>query len=246
VLNHGMAEAGPGGGARPEGGEGAGVISIVIPALNEADSLGRTLETCRDPQVLEVIVVDGGSEDETTAIAESHGASVLTVPRPGRGIQLNAGSRLAEGEILLFLHADTRLPNGFAAEIVRLLAREGTAMGAFSLGIAGDGFTLRLIERVANFRSRCLSLPYGDQAFFLTSEAFRRAGGFPEIEIMEDFAFVRRLADTGSIAISPLQVATSARRWRKRGPIRQTFLNQAAIAAYLLGIPRARIRRWYG
>jgi rSAM/selenodomain-associated transferase 2 len=193
---------------------------------------------------LEIIVADGGSSDNTVAIAESFGARVVRADR-GRAGQQNRGAAAAGGEILLFLHADTILPAGFGEAVRTCLARPAAVAGAFRLAIAGPGRGLRLIEALANWRSRRLRMPYGDQALFLRRQTFLRLGGFPEQEIMEDFELVRRLRQLGRIELLELAVSTSARRWRQLGPIRTTLINQAIILGYLLGCSPYSLASWY-
>ena len=132
---------------------------------------------------------------------------------------MNAGAALARGEILLFLHADTRLPEGFDAQIRRILASPGVAAGAFRLGIDATGRRLRFIEQAADLRSRFLKMPYGDQAIFTFAKAFAAIGGYPQLPIMEDFELVRRLRRLGEIAISPSRVSSSPRRWMSLGAV---------------------------
>lgn len=219
-------------------------ISVVIPALNEAVAIAATIRSARDPLVVEVILADGGSTDETVSIAEAHGARVVHSQR-GRAFQMNRGAEAAEAPNLLFLHADTLLPPGFGAEVVRLLSLPTTAGGAFTLQIDSPVWSLRLIEKIAGWRAKLLSLPYGDQALFTTAHHFRGLGGFPELPFMEDFAFVRALAGRGRIAISPLSVQTSARRWERAGPWRTTLANQLAVLGFQLGVPTPRLAAWY-
>ncbi len=219
-------------------------ISIIIPALNEAPNLMATLVTTRSASTSEVIVVDGGSDDDTVAIAESFGARVLTT-QTGRACQMNAGATEASGEVLLFLHADTRLPKDFDAYIHDALAEPGAIAGAFGLGLDGTHRGLRFIEMTANWRSRKLHMPYGDQAIFMRSEVWRRFGGFPLMPLMEDFEMVRRLRKQGRVVIAPVPVISSARRWLKLGVFRTTLINQMIIAAHLAGVAPERIARWY-
>src|SRR3990172_7535191 len=167
-------------------------ISVIIPALDEAEVIGLALSTVVETPEIELIVVDGGSRDATAEIARSYGARVLISP-PGRARQMNAGAKVAAGECLLFLHADTRLPAQFAGEVRRILAVPGIIAGAFELRIDGTGWGLRLVERAANLRSRLLQLPYGDQGLFLRAAQFQALGGYPEIAFMEDFELLRRL-----------------------------------------------------
>lgn len=219
-------------------------ISIIIPALNEAANLANTLATTHSESTAEVIVVDGGSEDETVAIAQEFGAQAV-MTQAGRARQMNAGAAAASGEILVFLHADTLLPEGFDRHIHQTLAEADAVAGAFRLGLEGAQRGLRFVEMMANWRSRRWQLPYGDQAIFLRTESFTRIGGFPEMPMMEDFEMMRRLRRQGRIVIAPVPVVSSARRWLKLGVFKTTMINQAVIAAYLSGVSSERIARWY-
>ncbi|MFQ5737947.1 MAG: TIGR04283 family arsenosugar biosynthesis glycosyltransferase [Acidobacteriota bacterium] len=221
------------------------LISVIIPTLNEAQNLAATLDSLGAARDIETIVVDGGSSDATVDIATRRGARILH-SSPGRARQMNAGSSVARGRILLFLHADSQLPPDFDQHVRRLAAQPDVAAGAFELKIEGDGPGLRLIERVVRFRSKRLQTPYGDQAIFLRSALFKDLGGFPEMPIMEDFEFVRRLRRRGRIALAPAGVKTSARRWLRLGIWRTTVLNWWIVAAYCLGVPSHRLARWYG
>ena len=220
-------------------------VSVVIPTLNEAAQIADRVSELRAVSGIEVIVVDGGSADGTLDRALAAGARAYSSP-PGRARQMNLGAAMAQSPILLFLHADTRLPEDFAESVRWTLSLDGVVAGAFELRIESASRGLRLIERLANARSRRLQMPYGDQALFLTAEAFRQSGGFPEIPLMEDFNFVRRLKRQGRIAIVPAPVLTSARRWIQRGVFAQTCLNQMLICGCLLGVSPARLARWYG
>jgi rSAM/selenodomain-associated transferase 2 len=220
------------------------VISVIIPVLNEAAQIGAALRRTPRTEDFEVIVVDGGSTDETAAIAEAYGVRVIHTAA-GRARQMNAGAAVARGDILLFLHADTRLPADFAHVVRKTLAGPGVILGAFRLRIDSPLWGFRIIEALANFRSAFWKMPYGDQAFFLRARHFRMAGGFSNLPIMEDFEFVRRLRRWGRIAVAPAAVLTSARRWEQLGVLRATLLNQAIILAYLFGVPPARLARWY-
>ncbi len=219
-------------------------VSVIIPVLNEAAHLPATLASIRRGDPHEVIVVDGGSADGTPELARTHGAIVLAAP-PGRAAQMNRGAASATGERLLFLHADTLLPDGYAAHVRATLAQPGVVAGAFGFAIAENFFGRAWIERTTNARARRWQLPYGDQALFLRRETFRQAGGFREWPIMEDYEFVRRLRGQGKIAIAPAVVLTSGRRWRELGAARTTLLNQAIILGFHLGVPPARLAAWY-
>lgn len=219
-------------------------ISIIIPVLNEANHLPTVLEYIQSHAAIEIIVVDGGSRDETVELARSLNLRVIQSDR-GRACQMNTGAAMAGGEILLFLHADTRLPAGFDRFIHQTLSQPRVIAGAFELKIDATMVGLRLVEWGVKWRSRLLQLPYGDQGIFLRASTFQQTGGFPELPIMEDFAFVQELRQLGRIAIVPATVLTSGRRWQKMGVLRTTLMNQWIILAYFLGISPARIARWY-
>lgn len=228
----------------PGPGSDGGGISVVVPTLNEAGVLARTLEGL-PAGFVDVVVADGGSTDATTAIAREHGARV-TVARPGRGPQMNAGAAAAKGDVLLFLHADTALPPDAVARIGAALADPGVVAGAFLLGIDSPDPRLALIARAANLRTRLTRVPYGDQAPFVRRAAFDAAGGFPDVPIMEDVMLGRRLKRLGRIVVVPARVRTSARRWEREGVVRTTLRNAALITLYLLGVHPRRLARWYG
>lgn len=220
-------------------------LSTIIPTLNEVETLEGTLLRLEGGPEAEVIVVDGGSGDGTVELARRLGVQVICCHGAGRALQMNRGAAAATGEVLLFLHADTRLPGGYRAAIGQALSAGGTVAGAFDLKINGDWPSLRVVETLVRWRSRVLSLPYGDQAIFVRASVFRDLGGFAPLPIMEDFEFVRRLQARGKIAIVPLPVLTSSRRWQKLGVLRTTAINQLMVLGYYLGIPPARLARWY-
>ncbi len=220
-------------------------LSVIIPTLNEETTIAHTLECVRGGSAWEVVVVDGQSTDRTREIARAQGATVVE-SLPGRGRQLTLGASIATGDTLLFLHADTSLPSGFDDYIFRTLDQPGVCAGAFRLLIDAEGRPFRVIEKMVNFRSRFRQMPYGDQAIFVSTDAFREAGGFPDLPIMEDYVLIRRLRRLGRIEIAPATVVTSARRWIKHGVWRTTLRNQICIIAYRLGVPLARIARWRG
>lgn len=225
-------------------------ISIIIPVLNEVGTIKETLASTYPSTNVEAIAVDGGSTDGTVRLVQSLGVKVLSAPA-GRACQMNAGAMAATGEILLFLHADTRLPPGFDRMVRTALQpsmqgdRQAPVAGAFALQIDAALRRLRLIEWGVNWRTRFLQMPYGDQAIFLKAETFHQMGGFPELPIMEDFELIRRLKRTGRIALIPTPVVTSARRWLKKGVCQTTLINQMVILAYLLNVPPKQLVRWY-
>ena len=219
-------------------------ISIVIPTLNEANYLPRALAGLRGAKNIETIVVDGGSSDGTLGIAQREDCQVLRAP-PGRAEQLNAGARSASGPILLFLHADTRLPPGFDSAVRATLDEPRVVGGAFRLRIDAPGRSLRIIERAIDIRSRVFQMPYGDQGIFVNRKTFLESGGFPELPIMDDFEFIRQLRRQGKIRITSAAAVTSGRRWQQLGPWRTTWVNQKIIMGYHLGIAPKRLAAWY-
>jgi rSAM/selenodomain-associated transferase 2/rSAM/selenodomain-associated transferase 1 len=239
------APSGPASPPKDAGLPGAGPqrISVIIPALDEAANIGGAIASVNGQA--EIIVADGGSSDDTAAIALAHGAKVIHGPR-GRARQMNAGAAAASGDALLFLHADTRLPARFHEHVCRALDDARTAAGAFRLRLNSRTLGIKLVESMANLRSRCLGMPYGDQAIFLRAETFRDAGGFPDIPAMEDFELMRRLRRRGRITIVPADVVSSARRWLEQGVIVTTLINKAALFGYRLGVPARHIARWRG
>lgn len=220
------------------------LISIVIPALNEAENIERVVASAARGKNVEVIVVDGGSSDATLERARRGGALVVETP-PGRARQMNEGARLSKGAVLLFLHADTLLPPQFEADIFQILHQPGVIAGAFRFQMDAAGWRFRLIEKVTNWRASVLHLPYGDQALFLRRDWFERLGGFSGLGFMEDFELILRLRRRGRIAIASQPVLTSARRHLQQGVWKTVLKNQGAVVAYLLGVSPERIARWY-
>lgn len=221
-------------------------LTVIVPARNEAHQIAGTLGALIAGASLgrpELIVVDGGSRDQTPRIASDSGATVI-YSKPGRAKQMNAGAAVAGGDHLLFLHADTLVPRDYDRHIRDLLVTQGVACGAFQLVIDGSHPLLRLVERGANLRSRLLSLPYGDQGLFMRAEVFRRLGGFADMPLMEDYDLVRRLRGTGRVRVARASVRTSARRWRDQGIVCATMTNVASIIAYQLGVSPQRVAAW--
>lgn len=224
--------------------ENRGQISIIVPVLNEEARIGSTLEAVCGVSEVEIIVVDAGSSDRTGEIAASYGVTVVR-SEPGRWRQMNVGAAQATGEILLFLHGDTRLESGFEMEIRRILESPDVVGGAFELRIEGPGPGFRMIEWGVKWRSRLGQMPYGDQGIFVRAATFWELGGFAEMGIMEDFEFVGRLKRLGRLAIAPTPAFTSARRWQKLGILRTTGINQLMILGYYLGISPTRLALMY-
>jgi hypothetical protein len=221
------------------------LISIIIPTINEQANIASCLASTRYAPNVERIVVDGGSKDRTREIALSWGVKVLTAPA-GRARQMNAGAEVASGDLLLFLHADTLLPEGFDDCVRRILTQPGVAAGAFEFRLDAVSRGLQIIERVANWRSRFLQLPYGDQAIFIRSALFREIGRYPDMPILEDFELVRRLKRKGRIHTASYPAITSARRWMAGGVWKTTLSHQLIVAAYCLGVSPTLIHRFAG
>jgi rSAM/selenodomain-associated transferase 2 len=220
-------------------------IAVIIPAFNESAKIGSTLAAIGRSSSSEIIVVDGGSVDNTQEIAASSGARVLSSPK-GRARQMNAGANVARSDILLFLHADTLLPTGFEKPVRRAMVRPGVAAGAFRLRFdRRPSFLLRAVEHTANCRAVYLQMPFGDQAIFLRRELFREVGGFADTPIMEDVELMRRLRGKGNVVIVPDFVVTSARRYDRSGTLRRVLVNKVSILGYYLGVSPWRILRWY-
>jgi len=220
-------------------------ISVIIPTLNEAEHLEATLASITNDGSQEILVVDGGSKDETVNLAKTCEARLFTTVAH-RAKQANAGALAARGDILLFLHADTRLPSGYDTYVQNTLAAPGVVGGAFVLSIDGPEVGLRIVEILANFRSHFFHMPYGDQGLFLRADLFRSMGGFPDMPIMEDFVFIQSLKKKGKISIAPVAVKTSSRRWLKLGILKTTLINQAVLLAYFLGSKPERLVSLYG
>jgi rSAM/selenodomain-associated transferase 2 len=219
-------------------------ISIIIPTLNETDTIGELLPALCNLSGVEVVVVDGGSSDTTVEVAGSYGVQVIR-SQPGRAVQMNAGAEAAQGDILLFLHSDTELDVGFEHLIRQAVNQPGVAAGAFTIAIKGGGLGLRIIERLVNIRSNVLHMPYGDQGIFLTAKVFADIGGFPPLPIMEDFELMRRLRRRGRILVLPILSTTSARHWQRFGILHTTLRNQVLIIGYLLGVNPESLAAWY-
>lgn len=223
---------------------GVTYLSVIIPTLNETAHIDGVLEDLSQGEALDIIVADGGSTDTTVDQAAARGARICQGPS-GRARQMNQGAAMARGEILFFLHADSRLPAGFDRVIRRVLETADVAAGAFSLGIDADSRKVRMVEYGANLRSRYLGMPYGDQGVFIRAALFCQCGGFPDLPIMEDFAMMRQLGKTGRIVTVPQRITTSSRRWCRMGILRTTLVNQVIIIGYLFGVPAGRLSRWY-
>jgi rSAM/selenodomain-associated transferase 2 len=211
-------------------------LSIVLPCLNESEGIAQALDALAPlrRRGAEVIVVDGGSTDGTTSRAEGRADLVIAGPC-GRAAQMNAGAARARGDVLLFLHADTQLPQDADALICDGLAGSRLAWGRFDVAIAGRHALFPLIAAAMNARSRWTGIATGDQAIFVGRELFERAGGYPEIALMEDVALSASLRRHGPPLCVRQRVSTSGRRWEKHGVVRTVMLMWRLRLAYALG-----------
>jgi rSAM/selenodomain-associated transferase 2 len=221
-------------------------LCIVVPVLNEARTLGpRLLELQKfRRRGAHLVVVDGGSDDDTLAIALAHADLAFIAPR-GRAAQMNAGAAACPATTLLFLHADTCLPDN-ADTLVARATSAPFAWGRFDVRIDSHRPALRVVEHMMNLRSRLTGITTGDQALFVRRELFSAVGGFPDIPLMEDIAMSRRLLRHARPTCLPERVVTSARRWESNGVRRTIFLMWQLRAAYFLGADPARLALRYG
>ncbi len=221
-------------------------LGVVIPTLNAGPGFARALEGLADAQAifdLDILVVDGGSTDDTVAMAKAHGARVIA-SAPGRGTQLAAGAGAVRGDWLLFLHGDTVLQAGWAAELASFMAAGRTRAAYFQLELDDDVPGARRIERLAAWRCRVLGLPDGDQGQAIARDLSTTFGGYPDQPLMEDVYLVRRLGRSRMFGLETAAV-TSARRYREGGYWRRPSRNLFCLFLYLLGVPSRMIARIY-
>jgi len=219
-------------------------VSVIIPALNEAAHIAPTLQWVRAGRPHETILVDGGSTDDTRSISEAAGATVIRA-KPGRARQMNDGAARATGNVLLFLHADTLLPDEWTSVVQETLDQPGVVAGSFSFSIAEQFAGRRFVEWTTNLRSRWVQNPYGDQTQFLRRALFEELGGFADLPIMEDYELNERLRKRGRVATAATAAITSGRRWKKLGVIRTTLTNKIMVTGYHLGVCPHKLARFY-
>lgn len=226
-------------------------LGIVIPALNAARHLEATLRSLEPGRaaglVDDIIVVDGGSTDATPALARALGARVLPSAR-GRGFQLRAGGGTATSDWLLFLHADTRLAEGWvraASGFIQDTGRAGDRAAVFRLRLDDDAAAARRLERLVVWRTTVLGLPYGDQGLLIPSALYRALGGFAPIPLMEDVDLVRRIGRRRLVLLDA-EAVTSAERYRRSGYIARPLRNLSILTLYFCGVPPERLARLYG
>jgi rSAM/selenodomain-associated transferase 2 len=221
------------------------MLSIVIPTLNAAETLPATLAALAawDTSPVQLIVADGGSRDSTCDIAVSAGAGIVTGER-GRGAQLVAGAKSAEGDWLLFMHADTVLEPGWPAAVRAHMASAGATAAVFRFRLDDAAPAARILERIVAARTRLLALPYGDQGLLISRELYTGIGGFRPIPIMEDVDIVRRLG-RARLAVLDCAAITSAGRYRREGYLRRMLRNVTCISMWFAGVAPERIARVY-
>ena len=223
-------------------------ISVVIPVFHEEALINEAISRLGNlpyKGTIEIIVVDGSTEAETLKAITNRNVKCLQAPK-GRAKQMNAGTAAACGDIVLFLHVDTELPEDGLKRISRTMADKQLVAGAFDLGIADKNLVFRIIERVASLRSRLTRIPYGDQAIFFKRSYFLQIGGYNELPIMEDVDLMRRVKKKGDrISFVDKKVLTSSRRLRKEGVVFCTMRNWTIMFLYLLGVSPERLVKWY-
>ena len=217
-------------------------VTVILPVLNEAPALQTLLPALQAAKPQQIIIVDGGSTDSTTAAAAQHGVELLHAPQ-GRARQMNQAAKQARGESLLFLHADTLPPPDYVRVITRHLAMPGVAAGAFRFALREPMPLKPLIEGLTRLRNSLFTLPFGDQGLFLRRSVFEALGGFPDWPILEDVELVKRLRRTGRVIITPETAPTSARRWQQGGVLRTWARHQLILTGYALGISPHRLTR---
>lgn len=221
-------------------------LTVVIPALDEAANLARLLPDLeRVCPGAEVLVVDGGSRDGTAKVVAGRPGVRLVPSARGRARQMNAGAAAASGDVLLFLHADTWLPDGAARAIEAALADPAVVGGRFDVRFDSQRPVMRMVAWFMNARSRATSICTGDQAIFVRRAVFEAVGGYADIPLMEDVELSRRLKARGRLAALRVRVTTSARKWEREGPLRTIGLMWTLRLLHFVGVAPARLHRWY-
>ena len=212
------------------------MISVIIPVLNEANNILQVLQPLQKfrEKNIEIIVVDGGSDDSTLALVEPF-SDIIEVTKKGRARQMNVGAKLARGDIYIFLHADTFLPDNFIDCIEKAFSDGRSCWGRFDIRLSGSASSLRIVEFFVNFRSRLTGIATGDQAIFVRAQAFRKLGGYQNIPLMEDVALSKVLKQKAPPLCLKEKVLTSSRRWEEFGIWRTIFLMWQLRLAYFFG-----------
>lgn len=223
-----------------------GLLSIIIPALNEQRVIVETLQALQPLREAghEIIIVDGGSTDKTRYLAAPLADNILLTER-GRARQMNVGAQFAHNDILLFLHADTLLPTQADTLIINGLAEKGCQWGRFNVRLSGQAWPLRVVERLINWRTCLTGIATGDQAIFLQRSLYSQVHGFPDIPLMEDIALSRNIKHFSRPLCIPTPVITSSRRWEQNGIVRTILLMWSLRLAYALGVSPQTLKKLY-
>jgi rSAM/selenodomain-associated transferase 2 len=219
-------------------------ISVIVPVLNEEETIAATLAALARLAPHEIIVVDGGSTDKTAAICQQFGVPILPSHR-SRARQMNRGAQDASGDVFLFLHADTRLPESAFRDVATALGDSRYLGGRFDVELEGGHWMLKVVGAMINCRSRLSKVATGDQAIFVRRKIFERMGGYPDIPLMEDIALCRTLKRMGDIACLKSRVVSSARRWQTEGLWRTILKMWALKLLFFAGVSPHRLKQYY-
>jgi len=219
-------------------------IAIIIPVFNEGAVLPELIRRMQSMDADELIIVDGGSRDDSCRILEASGARWLK-SGPGRAAQMNAGAEVCSSDILLFIHADTIISCSNISAVCETMNDDSYAGGRFDVRLSGDAFPFRIIEQLINARSRLTGISTGDQCLFVRRSVFERMGGFPNQPLMEDIEFSKRLKRHGRVACLRQKVTTSSRRWERHGIVATVWLMWKLRFLYWLGVPAEQLSQMY-
>ena len=222
-------------------------LSVIIPTLNEEKNILRLIDFIKNEKIrAEIIVSDADSSDQTTEIAAAKGAKIVNSNRGNRGLQLNKGAETASAPILLFLHADSTLEKSALSSLVNKMKQEPEKIGGcFSLKIESEHPLLKFISWSSNLRAKYGNLIFGDQGIFIKKKVFNKLGGFPEIELMEDWEFSKKMAETGELTFLDKRIYTSARRWEEHGVLKTILLMHKIKILYLFGYSPEKLKKIY-
>lgn len=221
-------------------------VTVIVPTYNEEDLIESLIMELKEqpPETVEIIVADGGSTDGTLEILDDLNVTVINGPK-SRGAQMDLAARMATTDVLLFLHADVRLPEGWLNKVFEVLTDSDIMVGAFSIEIDEKGWKYRVLEKLANLRARLLKIIYGDEAIFVRAADFKKVGGFKGMALMEDLSLVRRLRELGKVVVLKDKVLVSPRRWQKNGVVKNTMKNFFIVTLYYFGVSEDKLYKIY-